>query len=114
MRMTTSTPEGMDELVRGLAGVGPRRVQSETIERRAQWLVVGKRMRLEGREATHARRPGRRRLARDRRSGEVAFGAALPVRLIPVNPEQAAPAKVPLEGIEMVGAVGFEPTTSTV
>jgi hypothetical protein len=30
-----------------------RRVQSETMERRAQWLVVGERMRLEGREATH-------------------------------------------------------------
>jgi hypothetical protein len=54
-------------------------------------------MRLEGREATHPLRPGRRRMAPDRRSGEVAFGVALPVRLIPVDPEQAAPAKVPLD-----------------
>jgi len=30
-----------------------RRVQGEPIERRAQWLVVGQRVRLEGREATH-------------------------------------------------------------
>jgi hypothetical protein len=44
-----------------------RRVQSETIERRAQRLIVGERVRLEGREATHPLRPGRRRLAPDRR-----------------------------------------------
>ena len=53
-------------------------------------------MRLEGREATHPLRPGRRRLAPDRRSGEVALGVALPVPLIPVDPEPPAPAKVPL------------------
>jgi hypothetical protein len=69
------------------------------MERRAQWLVIGKRMRLEGREATHPLRPGRRRLARNRRSGEVAFGVALAARvgLILVDPEQAAPAKVSLD-----------------
>ena len=75
-----------------------RRVQGEPIERRAQWLVVGQRMRLEGREATHPLRPGRRRLTRNRRSGEVPFGVALPARLglILKGPEQPAPAKVPL------------------
>ena len=77
-----------------------RRVQGEPIERRAQWLVVGQGMRLEGREATHPLRPGRRRLAPYRQSGEVAFGIALPVRLIPVDPEQAAPAKVPLDAAD--------------
>jgi hypothetical protein len=53
-------------------------------------------VRLEGREATHPLRPGRRRLAPDRRSGEVAFGVALPVRLgiILKGPEQPAPAKL--------------------
>jgi CubicO group peptidase (beta-lactamase class C family) len=33
-------------------------------------------VRLEGREATHPLRPSRGRLARDRRSGEVAFGGS--------------------------------------
>jgi len=79
-----------------------RRVQGEPIERRAQWLVVGQGMRLEGREATHPLRPGRRRLARDGGGGEVAFRFALPVRhgLIPKGPEQAAPAKVPLDAAD--------------
>ena len=74
------------------------RVQGEPVERRARWLVVGERMRLKGREATHPLRPGRRRLTRNRRSGEVPFGVALPARLglILVDPEQPAPAKVPL------------------
>jgi hypothetical protein len=35
-------------------------------------------VRLEGREATHPLRPGRRRLVRNRRSGEVAFGSPSP------------------------------------
>jgi len=75
-----------------------RRVQGEPIERCAQRLVVGERVRLEGREATHPLRPCRRRLARDRRSGKVAFGIALAARLILVlkAPEQAAAGKVPL------------------
>ena len=74
------------------------RVQGEPVERRARWLVVGERMRLKGREATHPLRPGRRRLTRNRRRGEVPFGVALPARLglILVDPEQPAPAKVPL------------------
>jgi hypothetical protein len=55
-------------------------------------------MRLTERQATHPLRPGGRCLARDRKSGEGAFGVALPVRLslILKGPQQAAPAKVPL------------------
>jgi hypothetical protein len=78
-----------------------RRVQREPIERRAQRLVVGQSLRLERREAAHPLRPGWRRLAKDRRSHEVPFGVALPVRLALVlnGPELAAPASLefPLE-----------------
>ncbi|HUG52284.1 MAG TPA: hypothetical protein VMR21_01725, partial [Vicinamibacteria bacterium] len=70
------------------------RMQREPVERRGQRLAVGESLRLEGREAAHPLRPGRRRLAKDRRSREVPFGVALPVRLALVleGPELAAPA----------------------
>jgi hypothetical protein len=73
-------------------------VQREPVERRAQRFVVGQSLRLEGREAAHPLWPGRRRLARDRRSRELTFGVALTVRLALglEGPELAAPAKVSL------------------
>ncbi len=64
---------------RRVKGARPRgRVQGEPIKRRAQWLVVGQVMRLEGREgreATHPLRPRRWHLARDGGGGEVAPGS---------------------------------------
>ena len=61
-------------------------------------LVVGQSLRLEGGEPAHPLGPGWRRLARDRRSGEVPFGVALPalLGLVLNGPEQAAPEKVSL------------------
>jgi hypothetical protein len=56
-------------------------------------------MRLEGREATHPLRPHGWRLARDGGGGEVVLGIARDVRIdaVLVDPEQTAPAKVPLD-----------------
>jgi hypothetical protein len=56
-------------------------------------------MRLEGREPTHRLRPGGWRLAGDGGGGEVALGIAGDVRIgaVLVDPEQTAPAKVPLD-----------------
>ena len=78
------------------------RVQREPVERDAQRLVVGERVRLERREAPHPLRPGGWRLARDRRGGEVALGVASGVRIgaVLLDPQQAAAVKVPLDAPE--------------
>ena len=73
-------------------------MQREPVEPRAQRLVVGERLWFEAPEAAHLLGPGWWRLAKDRRSGEVPFGVALPVRLALVlkGREPSAPAEVPL------------------
>ena len=88
-----------------------RRMQREPVERRARRFVVGESLRPEGREAAHPLRPGRRRPAKDRRSREVPFGVALPVRLALVleGPELAAPAKVSLQAPDQ--ALQHSPTS---
>jgi hypothetical protein len=62
-------------------------------------LVVGQLMRLERREPTHPLRSGGWRLFRDGGGGEVRLGIARDVGIgaVLVDPEQTAPAKVPLD-----------------
>jgi hypothetical protein len=62
-------------------------------------LVVSERVRLERVRAAQPLRPGGWRLARDGGGGEVRLGIARDVRIgaVPVDPEQTAPAKVPLD-----------------
>ena len=64
-----------------------------------EWLVVGERVRIERVKAAHPLRPGGWRLARHGGGGEVRLGIARDVRIgaVLVDPEQTAPAKVPLD-----------------
>jgi hypothetical protein len=64
-------------------------MQRESIERGTQRLAVRERVGLEGGMAAQPLGPSRRRLTRDRRGGQIAFGIALTVRFdaILVDPE---------------------------
>jgi hypothetical protein len=75
------------------------RVQGEPIERGAQRLVVGERVRLERQKAAHPLRSRGRRLVRGRRGGEVALGIAVTASIVAVlvDAEQATAPKGALD-----------------